>query len=65
MFEYTSESDDTIGRALNFYFSFHSTMSAIELKFPVGDTYKFSLQLYSSHGGDPVLSITVRNYVGW
>lgn len=60
-FEFTSDSEAVMGSTLRFSFSSYATMTAVELKFPVGDTYKFSLELYDSYSGDPVLSITVRS----
>ncbi|CAM9695160.1 unnamed protein product [Ectocarpus sp. 6 AP-2014] len=45
-FEWSSESDEAIDRTLSFVFNSYALMEAVELQFPVGETYKFELTLY-------------------
>lgn len=60
VFEFISDSADVMDSTLRFYLDSYSAMTAIEMKFPVGETYKFSLELYDSYNNDPVSVIGVR-----
>ena len=44
---------------MTFDFATYATLSAIELQFPTGDTYKFDLQLYNENR-DPFATLAVR-----
>eukprot|EP00903_Cladosiphon_okamuranus_P018639 g17154.t1 len=52
-FDWSSDSDEALDRTLSWPLSSYATMDAIELQFPVGDTYKFDLQLFDD-SDDPV-----------
>lgn len=45
-FEWTSDSDEALGRTLTFSLSSYTTLTAVEILFPEGDTYSFDLWLY-------------------
>ncbi|CAN0552381.1 unnamed protein product, partial [Ectocarpus sp. 12 AP-2014] len=44
-FDWTTDSDDAIGRSVDFELASYAMVDAVEIKFPVGDTYKFDLEL--------------------
>ena len=59
-FEWGSESEDAIDRTLLFTLGSYASMSAVELLFPVGETYKFDLEVYDVNNGDPRQTFAVR-----
>ncbi|CAN0133967.1 unnamed protein product [Scytosiphon promiscuus] len=46
-FEWTSDSDEAIDLTLSFVLAGYFTVTEMQLKFPVGDTYKFELWVYN------------------
>ncbi|CAM9649069.1 unnamed protein product [Ascophyllum nodosum] len=60
-FEWTSDAEEAWDRKLTFSLSTYSTLNAVELQFPKGETYIFDLQLYddrvSTFSLDPTSSI--------
>eukprot|EP00752_Nemacystus_decipiens_P007213 g6456.t1 len=60
-FEWSSDSDEAIDRTLGFELGSYALVSAVEMKFPVGDTYKFDLEL----NDDKVRSETLKTIPGW
>ncbi|CAM9160508.1 unnamed protein product [Ectocarpus sp. 4 AP-2014] len=44
-FDWTTDSDDAIGRSVDFELASYAMVDAVEIKFPVGNTYKFDLEL--------------------
>jgi len=45
-FEWTSDSEEAWDRTLIFSLSTYSSLTAVELQFPVGETYIFDLELF-------------------
>lgn len=45
-FEWTSDSEEAWDRTLTFSLSTYSSLTAVELQFPAGETYIFDLELY-------------------
>lgn len=45
-FEWSSDSDEALGRKLTFSLSSYASLTAMEFVFPEGDTYSFDLHLY-------------------
>lgn len=45
-FEWTSDSEEAWDDTLTFSLSTYSALTAVELQFPVGETYLFDLELY-------------------
>eukprot|EP00903_Cladosiphon_okamuranus_P020463 g18782.t1 len=69
-FEWSSDSDEAIGRTLYLGLAGFFTVSEMHLMFPVGDTYKFDLQIYSGLADDDDDTVTVtdlesENVAGW
>lgn len=60
-FEWGSDSNDAIDLLLYFALSSYATVTAIELQFPVGDTYKFDLEL-GNDIGEPFQTMTVGGF---
>lgn len=61
-FEWSSDSDEAIGRTLYFGLAGYFTVTEMQLLFPVGDTYKFNLSIYNSLDGtgEPYVVAMVR-----
>ncbi|CAM9195943.1 unnamed protein product, partial [Hapterophycus canaliculatus] len=59
-FEWTSDSDEAFDRTLYFSFAGYFTVTEMQLKFPVGDTYKFELWIYNELDGtgEPYVIVT-------
>eukprot|EP00752_Nemacystus_decipiens_P014961 g13320.t1 len=69
-FEWSSDSDEAIGRTLYFSLAGFFTVTEMQLMFPVGDTYKFDLTIYNSLDGtdEPYVTVTdleSENVAGW
>ncbi|CAM9227537.1 unnamed protein product, partial [Sphacelaria rigidula] len=50
-FEWQSDSDDALDRTLSFGLNSYATVTAVDILFPVGDSYNFEIRLYY-YGGD-------------
>ncbi|CAM9472979.1 unnamed protein product, partial [Sphacelaria rigidula] len=62
-----SESADTLGEDIFFSFAFFAEITAVELQFPVGDTYMFDVQLVIE-GEDATVEISgfeSADVTGW
>ena len=59
---WTSETDETIGDTLSFGLAGYFTVTEMQLRFPVGDTYKFDLALFNGLDGtgEAYVTISVR-----
>lgn len=61
-FEWSSDSNEALDRTLSWFFNSYATIDAVEMQFPVGDTYKFDLELFD--GGDDARQVlTVRTHL--
>ncbi|CAN0221443.1 unnamed protein product [Pylaiella littoralis] len=66
-FEWSSESEEALGRTLSFVLNSYAVIDTVDFQFPTGDTYKFDLQLYEGDG-DPRYTLTgfeSANVEGW
>lgn len=61
-FDWSSDSNEALDRTLSWPLSSYATMDAIEMQFPVGDTYKFDLQLFDD-SDDPVQDFPVGTHL--
>ncbi|CAM9345152.1 unnamed protein product [Pylaiella littoralis] len=52
-FQWTSNSAEVVGEKLHFSLSHYAIVSAIELQFPIGDTYQFEIELYNDKQDHP------------
>ena len=59
-FEWTSTVEDAWNRKLTFSLSTYSTLNAVELQFPTGETYIFDLWLYDNRVSKISLDPTSR-----
>lgn len=60
-FEWSSDSDEAIDRTLYFELGAYALVDAVEMKFPVGDTYKFDLYITDNEDYDePIKTIEAR-----
>lgn len=60
-FEWSSDSEEAIDRTLGFELASYAMVSAVEMRFPVGDTYKFDLELNDDKiRGEVLKTVTVR-----
>lgn len=63
-FMWRSDSPDATGGVLMYELNSYATVVALELEFPVGDTYKFDVELYNDAADFPsedlFATITVR-----
>lgn len=59
-FEWGSDSDEALDRWLTFTLNSYATVTAVEMQFPVGDTYLFDLEIYNHEDGQPFTTISVR-----
>lgn len=57
-FEWSSDSNEALNRDLTFVLSSYATASAMEIQFPVGDTYKFDLEFYVDDESQPTIGIS-------
>eukprot|EP00752_Nemacystus_decipiens_P014959 g13318.t1 len=66
-FDWSSDSDEALDRTLSWSLNSYATMDAIEMQFPVGDTYKFDLELFD--GGDDARQVLTglesQDAAGW
>ena len=60
-FAWTSDSDEAIGETLSFGLVNLYTLTEAQFQFPVGDTYQFDLEIFSSLDGtgEPYVTIPV------
>lgn len=59
-FEWQSDSDEALGRSLSFSLNSYATVTAMEIMFPVGDSYNFEINFFYYNGdGEPDLIVTV------
>ncbi len=59
-FAWTSESDEMIGQTLLFELVGYWTVTEAQLQFPVGDTYKFDIELFNGLDGTGEAYITIE-----
>ncbi|CAM9236986.1 unnamed protein product, partial [Sphacelaria rigidula] len=72
-FEWSSDSNEALDRDLTFPLNSYATITAVELQFPVGETYKFELQFFvdndrqqrSGIRGEPFLGLESTDVAGW
>ncbi|CAM9369501.1 unnamed protein product, partial [Sphacelaria rigidula] len=57
-FEWSSDSDEALDRDLTFILDSYATITAVELQFPVGETYTFELQFFVDNGQQPTIGIS-------
>lgn len=58
-FEFSSDSSEVVDETLGFTLDYYTVVTALELQFPAGDTYKFDVWLYDQEG-EPLYSQVVR-----
>lgn len=58
-FEWTSDSNEALDRSLSLILSYYSAVTTIDIEFPVGDTYKFDLNIFNGVDGEPSATIEV------
>lgn len=63
-FEFISNDERVLDRAVTFTLNSYATLTAIEMQFVTGDTYKFDLEVYNDED-DPFVIIAVREPLGF
>lgn len=58
-FEFFADSDEAIDRSIDFELAQYALVSAVEMKFPAGDTYKFDLELNDDKAKGEILKTVV------